>query len=137
MLNYLKALKLVATAHRGQKDKAGKPYILHPLNVSFGVKGYDAKIVALLHDVFEDTDTKIEDVAFLSDSQREALRLLTHRKGVPYFEYIEQIKANVIAKSVKMSDLRHNSNLRRIKSVSDKDRARLEKYNKAIDILAN
>lgn len=122
-------------AHKGQKDKAGKPYIFHPLNVSFGVKQTDAKIVALLHDVVEDSDISIESLDFLTNEQREALKLLTHHKSVPYFEYIKMLKENQIAKAVKLSDLRHNSNLKRLKTVSEKDKERLEKYKRAKEIL--
>lgn len=135
MLSYLKALKVAFIAHRGQKDKAGKPYIFHPIKVSFGVKGLDAKTVALLHDVIEDTNTQIESLMFLTNEQRKALSLLTHNKSVPYFEYIKKIKGNRIAKAVKLSDLRHNSNLRRLKVVSENDKKRVEKYSKAMELL--
>ena len=135
MLSYLKALKVAFIAHRGQKDKAGKPYIFHPIKVSFGVKGLDAKTVALLHDVIEDTNTQIESLMFLTNEQRKALSLLTHNKSVPYFEYVKKIKGNRIAKAVKLSDLRHNSNLRRLKVVSENDKKRVEKYSKAMELL--
>ncbi len=135
MLSYIKALKVAFVAHNGQKDKAGKPYIFHPIKVSFGVKGFDAKIVALLHDVIEDSSIQAESLVFLTKEQREALDLLTHNKSVPYFEYIRKIKGNRIAKAVKLSDLRHNSNLRRLKVVSENDRKRAEKYSKAIELL--
>ena len=121
--------------HSRQKDKAGKLYIFHPLNVSFGVKSKDAKIVALLHDVIEDSEYTINYLDFLSDKQKQSLRLLTHRKEEPYFQYINRIKSNDIAKEVKLSDLMHNSNLSRLKVITEKDIKRNEKYKRAIELL--
>ena len=69
MINYIKALIIMFQAHKGQKDKAGRVYIFHPLAVSFGVKTKDAKIVALLHDVLEDSNYTIEDLDFLTEKQ--------------------------------------------------------------------
>ncbi|MDO4794230.1 MAG: GTP pyrophosphokinase [Filifactor alocis] len=132
---YLKALRIAYKAHRGQKDKAGRPYILHPLRVSLGVKGREAKMVALLHDVIEDSEIGMEELDFLNDRQKKALLLLTHRKGEDYFNYIERIKADEIARKVKISDLKHNSDLKRLKTVTEKDRKRREKYLQAISIL--
>ena len=125
------------TSHHGQKDKGGKPYILHPLIVSMNVKGYDEKIVALLHDVFEDTDIKLEDVNFLTNTQREALKLLTHNQDQSYTEYIKSLQQNPIAKAVKLSDLKHNSNLKRINSPTQKDLERQQKYLKYYELLKN
>lgn len=136
MFAILRALNIARKAHRGQKDKAGKPYILHPVRVALGVKGQKAKVIALLHDVLEDSDKyRIEDLSFLDEKQREALLLLTHDKEVPYFEYVEKIKSNPLAKEVKLSDLKQNSNLKRLRTVTEKDRTRAEKYKKAISIL--
>lgn len=132
---YLKALKTAIKAHRGQVDKAGKPYIFHPIRVSLRVRGKDAKIVALLHDVIEDSNLKLEELDFLSAFQREALALLTHSEDEPYFDYIQKIKGNELAKEVKLSDLRDNSNLNRLKHITQKDEQRREKYLKAISFL--
>jgi len=137
MINYLKALIIMFKAHKGQKDKAGKAYIFHPLKVSFGVKTKDAKIVALLHDVIEDSNYTIEDLNFLTEKQKYSLDLLTHKKDESYFDYIEKIKHNDIAKEVKLSDLKHNSNLKRLKNITEKDLERVEKYKKAIEILSD
>lgn len=136
MISYIKALVVAIKVHKGQKDKAGRPYIFHPLNVSFGVRGLENKVVALLHDVLEDGCIDMESLGFLTEEQREALKLLTREKDVPYLEYIEKIKNNRIAKNVKLSDLRHNSDLKRLKTVSEEDRKRIEKYNKARKILS-
>lgn len=136
MLSYIKAILIMLKAHKGQKDKAGKPYFLHPLRVSKNLNDKRAKIVALLHDVLEDSDKyKMSDLSFLDSEQREALGFLTHKKNDDYFKYIEGIKANKIARAVKIADLRDNSNLSRIKNPTDKDIKRIEKYRKAMEIL--
>ena len=135
MLKRIKALLVAIKAHQGQKDKGGKPYILHPIRVALNVKGKDEKIVALLHDVIEDTSFTIDDLDFLSEEQRKALLLLTHDDNVPYMEYITELKKNKIASKVKLKDLEQNMNLKRLKTVSDKDLKRLDKYKKAKEIL--
>ena len=135
MIDLLRALFIAARAHKGQKDKGGKFYIFHPINVSLNVKGKDEKIVALLHDVIEDTSYTIDDLKFLTKDQKEALLLLTHDKETPYMTYIEFIKKNKIASRVKLADLDQNMNLNRLKIVTEKDLERLEKYKKARDLL--
>lgn len=135
MLKTMKAFIVAIKAHQGQKDKGGKPYILHPINVALNVKGKDEKIVALLHDVIEDTSYTIDDLDFLSEKQRKALLLLTHDNNVPYMEYIEEVKKNKIASKVKLADLEQNMNLKRLKAISNKDLKRLEKYKRAKEIL--
>lgn len=136
MLKLLKVLWIMLNAHRGQKDKGGKPYFLHPIRVSRNVKNKDAKIVALLHDVIEDSDKyTFDDLKFLNNEQLSALRSLTHDKSVDYFAYIKDIKENKIAREVKLADLKDNSNLRRIKNPSQKDFERIKKYQEAIEEL--
>ena len=135
MMDLLRALFIAARGHKGQRDKAGKPYIFHPIKVSLNVKGRDEKIVALLHDVIEDTDYTINDLKFLTDDQREALILLTHDENMPYMSYSESIKKNKLASRVKLADLGQNMNLKRLKIVTEKDLERLEKYRKARDLL--
>lgn len=135
MLNLIKAFIVAIKAHRGQKDKGGKPYILHPVRVALNVKGKDEKIVALLHDVIEDTNYTIDDLDFLTKEQKEALLLLTHDKNVAYMEYVRKIKKNKIASKVKLADLEQNMNLKRLKTISNKDLKRLEKYKRAKEIL--
>ena len=131
----IKAFITMLKAHFRQKDKAGKPYIFHPINVMLGVKTKDAKVAALLHDVIEDSEYTLDDLYFLTDKQKLALSLLTHDKEDDYLEYIKNIKRNDIAKEVKLSDLRQNSNLNRLKNITQKDITRKEKYLKAIRIL--
>ena len=139
-----KAKALAESAHKGQFDKAGQPYILHPLVLAEDLKGrgYEDKyiVVALLHDTLEDTDLTIDEICTTLDISTdsdiiEALKLLTHEQSVPYMTYIERLKCNKIARIVKMADLRHNMDLSRISHVTEKDLARIEKYKKAYALL--
>lgn len=137
MRKYIKALFIMLNAHKGQKDKGGHPYFLHPLRVSMAAKNKRAKIVALLHDVLEDSNKyKIKDFNFLDEEQKEALLLLTHNDSDEYFEYVKRIKQNKIAREVKLMDLKDNMNLKRLKDISKDDEKRLEKYQIARDILS-
>lgn len=136
MLRLFKAFFIMLRAHSGQKDKAGKCYIFHPINVALGVNGVRAKTVALLHDVLEDSELySIEDFKFLDKEQMDAILLLTHNTDEEYFDYINKVKTNKIALDVKLSDLRHNSNLKRLKTITERDINRRNKYLKAIEIL--
>jgi len=105
-----KALNLAYEAHRGQYDKAGYPYIFHPYHLAEQMRTEDEVVVALLHDVVEDTAVTLEDLRRegFGDAVIEALGLLTHREDVPYADYIEAIKHNRLARAVKLADLRHN-----------------------------
>ena len=122
-----KAFQIAKIAHAGQIDKAGQDYIEHPKFVASRVGDNEsAIIVALLHDFLED---------FLTDEECTAIKLLTHEKNVPYFDYIRRIKTNDLARQVKLADLEHNSDLSRIAEPSQKDLDRLEKYKQAKKIL--
>ncbi len=131
------AQRIATKAHEGQVDKAGAPYINHPAHVAASVEGDNAKAVAWLHDVVEDTPITFADLADqgMSPTVIDALRLLTHDEATPYFDYIRAIKNNSIARAVKLADLRHNSDLSRIPNPSEKDFARMKKYREAIAIL--
>lgn len=136
MLNWLRAALIMLIAHKGQKDKAGKPYFLHPLRVQRKLTDRQAKVVALLHDVVEDSDKyDFDDFYFLDDEQKKALKLLTHEKNIPYFDYINNIKNNNLAKMVKIKDLEDNMNLKRLKALTDEDKRRYVKYMKAKKVL--
>lgn len=125
-------------AHWGQKDKGGHVYFMHPIRVSAQLSDIRAKVVALLHDVIEDNDKfNIGHFSFLDDGQQEALKLLTHEKNEEYQVYIEKISRNELARQVKISDLKDNMNFRRLKTITDKDKRRLEKYKKAKYFLEN
>lgn len=138
MINYIKAFIIMLKAHWKQRDKGNHLYIFHPLRVSRNCKNKSAKIVALLHDVIEDNPNySIEDFKFLNDEEKEALELLTHSKDVAYFDYINKVKSNKIAREVKLSDLKDNSNLDRLLTVTEKDIKRIEKYRVAKKMLSN
>ena len=132
-----KAMRLAYLAHHGQSDRSGVPYIFHPLHLAEQMQTEDEIVAALLHDVVEDTPVSLADLeqAGFSPEALEAVLLLTHEKGIDYFDYINALKQNPIARSVKLADLRHNSDLSRLKDHSEKTRERLEKYAAAIKLL--
>ena len=123
-------------AHCGQVDKAGVDYIEHPLKVASLVDGENEKVCALLHDVMEDTEfPEIALRILFGDEIVDTLLLLTHRDGESYEEYIEKISESQLATKVKIADLTHNSDLSRLKEVTEKDLKRFEKYQKSIEYL--
>lgn len=128
-----KILSFVMKKHSGQIDKAGKPYFLHPLTVAFSCHSESARIVALLHDVLEDTDATIEELKKLgiSDEELSAIQLLTKPKKEDYMHYIKRVAQNPLAREVKMCDLTHNMDLSRLPFLTEKDIARCEKYKEA------
>ena len=134
-----RAILFAFDAHRGQYDKSGLPYIAHPLHVAESMETEDECVVALLHDVLEDTDITIEDLTRIgiSDRQIAALKLLCHDDSVSYLEYVQAIRVDQIARKVKLADLHHNSDLTRLNVITTQDIERVEKYKQAIEILLN
>lgn len=131
-----KAMIVAYNAHKNQVDKAGVPYIYHPIHVAEQMEKEEECIVALLHDVVEDTDVTFEQLETeFSKKIIDVLKLLTKKKDVDYYEYIIKIKENVIAKKVKIADIEHNLDRSRLDSITDKDIKREEKYKKALAIL--
>lgn len=132
-----KAMKLCFEAHKNQVDKSGMPYVFHPFHVAEQMTDEATTIVALLHDVVEDTDYTLEDLAAegFGKDILEAVALMTHKDDVPYLDYVAKLKDNPIARAVKLADLAHNSDLSRIGEIDDKTRERLEKYKKAMELL--
>lgn len=132
-----KAMKLCFEAHKDQVDKSGLPYVFHPIHLAEQMSDECSTIVALLHDVVEDTDYTFDDLieSGFDDEVIEALKLMTHVDDVPYMEYVAKIKDNPIARKVKLADLRHNSDLSRLDVVDEKALQRKEKYMQAIDYL--
>lgn len=132
----LAADDLAARAHAGQVDKSGKDYIHHPRIVSSFCTSPKAKIVALLHDTIEDTNTTEDDLRpVFGDELTDAVLLMTHGDDEDYFTYIRRIKTNPIATEVKLADLKHNMDLSRIPNPTEKDFARIQKYEQAKKIL--
>ena len=127
-----KMLVLCTNAHHGQFDKGGRPYILHPLRVMSFLKTDDEELqcIALGHDVIEDTKTTYADLRTAGISERviAGIRALTKQPGQTYEEYKEGVFASEDAMQVKMCDLRHNTDIRRLKGVTEKDIARMAKY---------
>lgn len=133
-----RAIIIATICHAGTKDKGGLPYILHPINVMTGLETQDEKIVAVLHDVIEDTELTFDNLRTLGFQEYiiEALDSVTHREKEEYMDYIKRAKSNPIGRNVKMKDLLHNSNLSRIKNPKKNDYKRLEKYKKAYSYLS-
>ena len=129
-----KVLVLATNAHAGQFDRGGKPYILHPLKVMHYLKTDDEELqcIALLHDVIEDTTTSWHDLIEIGCTERviAGVRALTKLPGQTYDEYKEVVFANEDAMRVKLCDLRHNTDIRRLKGVTQKDIDRIAKYNR-------
>lgn len=137
-----KMLLLATIAHDGQYDKGGKPYILHPITVMYYL-GADAseelKCIALGHDLLEDTTVDVSDltIAGMSDRVIYGIKALTKLDGESYEDYQAKVMANPDAVKVKLCDLRHNSELSRLKGVTPKDAARLAKYAEFYFMLKN
>lgn len=133
------AMKIAMSAHEGQTDKAGFPYLLHPLHLMNQFEAEDMKVVAVLHDVIEDSSYTLRALAVSFPTHIiMALDSLTRRKNEDYFEYIDRIRTNswrVMTIPIKIADLKHNSDLSRLLFVTEKDIQRVEKYKKALDIL--
>ena len=133
-----KAMKLCFEAHKEQKDKSGMPYVFHPFHIAEKMPDEETTIVALLHDVIEDTPYTIDDLREMGFEEEvlEALSLMTHDKSVPYMDYVARIGGNEIARTVKLADLRHNSDYTRLEEIDEKARARINKYMAALKLLS-
>lgn len=132
-----KAIAIAVEAHRGQIDKAGKPYILHPMRVMLAGKTEEEMICGILHDVIEDTPVSIEMLKEegFSDTILDALARLTHDRSVPYQVYIEAIPPNPLAIQVKLYDLHDNLNRERLGILTQEDERRMTKYKKSQEYL--
>ena len=140
------ALKIAATAHEGQIDKGGDPYVLHPVRMALSLKAREERIVALLHDVVEDcpgwTFERIASYGFDRDLL-EALEAVTKDPNADlsdeeqYMAFIARAAANPIARAVKLADLRDNCDLQRIPEPTDRDLVRVEKYKRAIEFIVS
>lgn len=131
------AMRICYEAHKDQFDKNDVPYVFHPFHIAEQMKDEDTTIVALLHDVVEDTEYTLDDLKDFGFSQEiiSAVAAITHDPEVSYMEYIEQVKRNPIAAAVKIEDLKHNSDLTRLDEVTAKDVQRNEEYKKALAYL--
>ena len=131
-----KAMIIAYEAHKNQVDKSGVPYIYHPIHVAEQMDTENECIIALLHDVVEDTNVtfkQLEEV--FSKEIIDILKLLTKKKEIDYYEYINKIKENAVARKAKIADIKHNLDRSRLDVITDKDIKREEKYKKALSIL--
>ncbi|GAA0760933.1 HD domain-containing protein [Ideonella azotifigens] len=125
-----RAIEIAAAAHAGQVDKAGQPYILHPLRVMLRVSGEHARMAAVLHDVVEDTDVTLARLAAegFAPEVVAAVEALTKRPGETRMAAAARAAVDTIARSVKLADNAENMDLSRIPNPTEKDHARLEEY---------
>ncbi|WP_027120830.1 HD domain-containing protein [Mycoplasmopsis lipofaciens] len=132
-----KAYKFAKKAHKGQFDKAGIPYINHPKYVASKLNDKDCKIVALLHDVVEDTEITLETIEEKFGKKiADAVNAMTKRENEDYIVYLNRVKANPIAKQVKLIDMYHNLDITRLKCFDTEDaKRRVRKYLKGIAYL--
>ena len=133
-----RALDICFQAHKDQRDKSGLPYVFHPFHLAEQMQTEHEVCVALLHDVMEDTDMTSSDLveAGIPAAYVETCRLMTHREGVPYERYVDALKDDPVARTVKLADLRHNSDLSRLnREPTEADLARVQKYQRAIAML--
>lgn len=137
-----RAMRIAYEAHAGQVDKCGTPYVFHPYHLAEQMGDEASTCAALLHDVVEDTEVMLEDLAAeFPHEVVEALRLLTHNPAVSYLEYISKVAENPVARAVKLADLAHNMDETRYAGGSQPDPAdlarRREKYASAIRVLSS
>jgi (p)ppGpp synthase/HD superfamily hydrolase len=133
------AIVVAMEAHGWQRDKAGQPYIFHPLAVMGAVKTFDQKIVAVLHDTLEDTDLRAEDLRRLGFEPHivAAVEAMTHHEDEPYEAYILRLNQNALARVVKRADIAHNMSPERLAHLPQVDVDRLtKKYKRALELLA-
>lgn len=132
------AITIAKAAHAGQVDRGGAPYILHPLRVMLAMDTEEERIVAVLHDVLEDCPDyawMVDDAGFRHEVL-EALNALTRRHEEPYGDFIMRVALNPLASRVKVADMRDNMDLSRIPNPTYKDRARVAKYARYVEVLA-
>jgi (p)ppGpp synthase/HD superfamily hydrolase len=129
-----RAIEIAASAHAGQQDKAGAPYILHPLRVMLHVTDPVQRIAAVLHDVVEDTAWTLEQLRAegFGDEVISAVDALTKREGEDYFAFVDRAGRDPVARAVKIADITDNLDVTRIVNVTDRDRARMARYERAL-----
>ena len=132
-----KAIALAATQHAGQLDKGGQPYILHPLRLMLQFSNPTLQIIAVLHDILEDTATTAEDLKALGFSAEiiQSIQALTKQTGESRLEAAKRTTLNPLATQVKYVDVADNMNLTRINNPTARDFARLEEYKEVLEII--
>jgi len=137
--NLAKAIQIASLAHENQVDKSNTPYILHPIRLMLKFTSIEEQIVAVLHDVIEDSDVTLMDLKNngFSDDILTAIDLLTKKPGMEYQSYLENISRNLLAKKIKIEDIKDNLILTRLSSISEKDYERVQKYHQALQFLTS
>lgn len=132
-----RALELAEEFHHGQTDKLGKPYIIHVVNVAFNVSRGLPQIVALLHDIVEDTDCSLEFIREeFGNAVADAVDAITKREGENYMVYLHRVRSNGLAREVKLADIGDNCAETRMEALDEVDQLRLrEKYRLARNVL--
>ena len=125
-----RAIEISANAHSGQTDKAGQPYILHPIRVMLAVTSFNERITAILHDVVEDTEWTLGALAEegFNGDVIGAIEALTKHPGESRIDAAVRARRNSIARAVKIADVTDNMNIDRIETPTEKDYARLREY---------
>ena len=133
-----RAIALAAIAHEGQIDKASAPYILHVLRVMLRLTTPEERMAAALHDVVEDCGWTLDRLRAegFSEEVIAGIDAVTRRDSESYEEFVLRAKAHPIGRRVKMADLEDNSDVTRLSEITERDQARLDKYRRAIDMLA-
>ncbi|WP_107329433.1 GTP pyrophosphokinase [Metapseudomonas otitidis] len=128
------AIALACRVHAGQRDKAGRAYVLHPLRLMLRFEDPEAQMAAVLHDVVEDGDVKLEDLRILGipESVVQAVDCLSRREGETYEAFIERIRPNALARRVKREDIRDNLDVTRLPELGEADLARVARYHRAL-----
>ena len=134
-----RAIALAATAHAGQTDKAGAPYVLHVLRVMLRCETNEERMAAVMHDMVEDCGWTLDQLRAegFPEPVVEAVDAVTRRDGETYDDFVLRSKLHPIGRRVKLADLADNSDLSRLPEVTARDHARLEKYRRAIDALSS
>jgi (p)ppGpp synthase/HD superfamily hydrolase len=134
-----RAIALAATAHEGQLDKAGAPYILHVLRVMLRLQNPEERMAAVLHDIVEDCGWTLDRLRAegFPEAVVTGVDAVTRREAESYEEFVLRAKAHPIGRRVKMADLEDNADLTRLPEITDRDRARLDKYHRAMEALSS
>lgn len=133
------AIIIATKAHADQVDKAGQPYILHPLRLMFKFQTELEMTVAVLHDVVEDSDITPDDLRNLgfSNTVLDAIDCLTKRDNEDYDHFILRVSKNNLAKKIKIEDIKDNLDITRLNKITEKDLARVAKYHRALSVLTD
>ncbi len=133
MADIEEAIRIAVEAHRGQKDRAGAPYVLHPLRMMFRMQTEAERMAAVLHDVVEDTPWTLDDLRGrgFPDEVVEAVDHLTKREGESYEDFVRRAGAHPVARRVKIADLEDNMDVRRTGTLTEQDVERLTRYVRA------